>query len=105
MEHLHEEEGPALHKAAEARTAKVPGRIHALMGEYDKLNHRDRENMERLSQLLTKIEGSTPEPANDNPERMREPDGLLDGIEKLNGTHAHNGEIISIMISKLEELI
>lgn len=93
---------------AKARTARdvVKGAIHQQMSLYGDINSQDRNNMERLGALITRLKGHEPQEAlNGDPHKVPDPNGLLDGIERLNSTHAHHSEIIGHMISKLEELI
>ena len=90
-------------RAMKASPATEFNRIGAL---YDELNTRGRRNMERLADLITRLEGPSPEKVNagGTPNRPT-PQGLIHAFMELNETNSHQTEIIELMISKLEELL
>lgn len=93
--------------ADQARKATPPSEFNRIGSHYNELNNRGRRIMERLADLINRLQSPSPEKVNTAGEHPSPPtpQGLIHAFLDLNETHAHHIDIMEHMVNKLEELL
>lgn len=104
MAHLHQEK-QNIAMGAQAVKSAPSSEFQRIGSHYNELNDRGRRIMERLADLINRLEGPSPEMDVDGGHHSRPtPQGLIHAFLDLNETHAHHIDIMEVMVNKLEEL-